>query len=62
MNVTSNGSPKCSVISTYSPTEAADKETVKEFQSELSICVKVSEMMRTSVGTFKLEQIPMAAF
>ena len=36
LSVTFNGNPKCTVISTYSPTEVADEETVKEFQSELS--------------------------
>ena len=36
LSVTFNGNPKCTVICTYSPTEAADEQTVKEFQSELS--------------------------
>ena len=38
LSVTFNGNHKYTVINiiTYSPTEAADEETVKEFQSELS--------------------------
>ena len=36
LSVTFNGNPKCTVISTYSPTESADEETVKEFHRELS--------------------------
>ena len=39
LSVTFNGNHKNTIFITYSPTEAADEETVKEFQSKLSISV-----------------------